>query len=107
MDPYNDNKFNEWTPAPKSGKDRPFWKKLLAHRLTGLAVLFLFGLLIYMTGAATWAVRLTMASLFCGLIYTRDTSPAGRWITIGIIAVGTLLSILLPSVTNLVNSFLY
>jgi len=37
-----------------------------------------------------------MSMLFCGLIYMRDDSPSGRWITIGIIAVGTLLSILLP-----------
>ncbi|MDZ7290909.1 MAG: hypothetical protein ONB44_14765 [candidate division KSB1 bacterium] len=71
-------------------------RRILTPRLTGLATVFLFGFLLYITNGATWAVRLTMCMLFCSLIYTRDSSPSGRWLAIGIIAAGTLLSILLP-----------
>jgi len=71
-------------------------KSFLNRRVTGLIAIFLFGFLIYATDGAAWTKRLTMGMLFCGLIYMRDNSPSGRWVTIGIIAVGTLLSILLP-----------
>jgi hypothetical protein len=58
-------------------------------------VLILF-LVVYMTDGAVWAIRLTLCMVFCSMIYARDNSPSGRWLAIGIIAVGTLLSILLP-----------
>ncbi len=61
-----------------------------------VGAIFLFGYLIYITNYATWAMRLTLCMLFCSMIYARDNSPSGRWVAIGIIAVGTLLSILLP-----------
>jgi hypothetical protein len=101
---------NEWPPSPSEfDAPAPWGRRILNHRLTGLIAIFLFGFLIYATDGATWMKRLTMCMLFCGLIYTRDDSPSGRWLTIGIIAVGTLLSILLPvlgiSVDFLRNSF--
>jgi hypothetical protein len=68
----------------------------MAQRLLGVLSIFLFGFLIYTTNSADWMKRLTLGMLFCGLIYVRDTSPSGRGVTIGIIAVGTLLAILLP-----------
>jgi len=61
-----------------------------------IGAVLLFGALLYATHYAPWAMRLTLASLFCSLIYVRDASPSGRWIAIGIIAIGTLLSMLLP-----------
>ncbi len=64
--------------------------------LAKISAIFLFGYLIYATNYATWAIRLTLCMLFCSMIYTRDDSASGRWVAIGIIAVGTLLSILLP-----------
>jgi hypothetical protein len=71
-------------------------KKILRHRLTGLIATFLFGFFIYAADGAAWMKQLTLGTLFCGLIYMRDDSPSGRWLTIAIIAAGTLLSILLP-----------
>jgi hypothetical protein len=71
-------------------------RRSLINRLPSLAAMLLLGFLVYYTNGATWAVRLTMCTLFCGMIYTRDNSPTGRWVAIGIIAVGTLLSIALP-----------
>jgi hypothetical protein len=68
----------------------------VARRLIGVVFFFLFGFLIYTTNGAAWMKRLTLCMLFCGMIYVRDDSPQGRWIAIGIIAAGTLLSILLP-----------
>jgi hypothetical protein len=44
---------------------------------------------------ARWAEHLGLAAVFCALIWLKDDSPAGRWLIIGIIAVGTLLSIVL------------
>jgi len=43
---------------------------------------------------AQWAEQIGFATLFCVLIWMKDESPSGRWMMIGIIAVGTLLSIL-------------
>ena len=86
----------EWPQPPEFGKPASVGKRILTHRLLGLTAVFLFGFLIYASDGAAWMKRLTMSMLFCGLIYMRDDSPSGRWITIGIIAVGTLLSILLP-----------
>ena len=68
----------------------------MRHRLASLAAVFLFGFFIYASNSAPWMKRLTMCTLFCGLIYMRDDSPSGRWVAIGIIAAGTLLAILLP-----------
>jgi len=86
----------EWPEPPEFDQPPPLGKRLLRHRLTGLAAVFLFGFYIYASNVAPWMKRLTMGTLFCGLIYMRDDSPSGRWITIGIIAIGTLLAILLP-----------
>ena len=86
----------EWPEAPELEQPPPWGKRLLRHRLTGLIAVLLFGFYIYGSNGAPWMKRLTMGMLFCGLIYMRDDSPAGRWVTIGIIAVGTLLAILLP-----------
>jgi hypothetical protein len=97
---FEDSTNPLWRPSGSVKKSRTFWKKLLPSRLTGLVVIFLFVILIYMTDAATWAVRLTMGSLFCSLIYARDNSASGRWLAIGIIALGTLLSIFLPLLRN-------
>jgi len=86
----------EW-PAPPQFEQPPSpGKRILRHRLTGLAAVFLFGFFIYASNGAPWMKRLTMCMLFCGLIYARDDSPSGRWVAIGIITAGTLLAILLP-----------
>jgi hypothetical protein len=106
MKSYTYDSSNEWIQPPGSNKNRPLWKRLITHRLTGLGAVFLFGLLIYVTDAATWAIRLTLGTLFCSLIYARDTSPSGRWLAIGIIAVGTMLSILAPLFGNALNVLL-
>jgi len=68
----------------------------LTNRLIGLAAIILFAILIYVSDYAVWAVRLTMCSLFCAIIYARDNSLYDRWIAIGIIALGTLVSIIWP-----------
>gem|GEM_PF-4499151 len=87
----------EWpSPPPEFGQAAPDRRRLLRNRAAGLAAVFLFGFLIYAVEGAAWMKRLTMALLFCGLIYMRDDSPSGRWLTIAIIAIGTLLSIFLP-----------
>lgn len=87
----------QWPPnLPEFGQPAPAGKRLLRYRAAGLAAVFLFGFLIYAVDGAAWMKRLTMGMLFCGLIYMRDDSPSGRWLTIAIIAIGTLLSILLP-----------
>jgi hypothetical protein len=87
----------EWPPHPPGfDQPAPARRSLLRHRVAGLATVFLFGFLIYAVEGAAWMKRLTMALLFCGLIYMRDDSPSGRWLTIAIIAIGTLLSIFLP-----------
>jgi len=86
----------EWPVPPEFDQPPPLKKRILRHRLTGLVAFFLFGFFIYASDGAPWMKRLTMGMLFCGLIYMRDDSPSGRWVTIGIIAVGTLLAILLP-----------
>jgi hypothetical protein len=87
----------EWPPTPPEfGEPAPSGRKILAQRLLGVLSVFLFGFLIYTTHSAAWMKRLTLCMLFCGLIYMRDDSPQGRWVAIGIIAAGTLLSILLP-----------
>lgn len=76
--------------------NRPAPPRFFQSSLVKVGTIFLFGYLIYVTNYATWAMRLTLCMLFCSMIYTRDNSPSGRWVAIGIIAVGTLLSILLP-----------
>ncbi len=76
--------------------NRPAPTKFFQSSFVKVGAIFLFGYLIYITNYATWAMRLTLCMLFCSMIYTRDNSPSGRWVAIGIIAVGTLLSILLP-----------
>jgi hypothetical protein len=76
--------------------NRPAATRFFQSSLMKGAAIFFFGYLIYVTNYATWAMRLTLCMLFCSMIYTRDNSPSGRWVAIGIIAVGTLLSILLP-----------
>jgi hypothetical protein len=86
----------EWPEPPEFGQPPFLRKRFLSHRLTGLVAFFLFGFFIYASDGAPWMKRLTMGMLFCSLIYMRDDSPSGRWIAIGIIAVGTLLAILLP-----------
>jgi hypothetical protein len=94
--PFSESK-NDWPPHPREFEEpTPARIKFFRYRLTGLVAIFLFGFLIYAIDGAAWTKRLTMAMLFCGLIYMRDDSPSGRWVTIGIIAVGTALSILLP-----------
>jgi hypothetical protein len=80
-----------------SGSDkRPAAAKFFQSSLVKVGAIFFFGYLIYRTNYAPWALRLTLCMLFCSMIYARDDSPSGRWIAIGIIAVGTLLAILLP-----------
>ena len=96
---------NEWPPPPEFEEPAPWGKRIFNRRLTGLIAVFLFGFFIYTSNGAVWMKRLTMGMLFCGLIYMRDDSPAGRWLTIGIIAAGTLLSILLP-LLGIGNEFL-
>lgn len=76
--------------------NRPAPTRFFQSSLVKVGTILLFGYLIYITNYATWAMRLTLCMLFCSMIYTRDNSPSGRWVAIGIIAVGTLLSILLP-----------
>ncbi|MDZ7360189.1 MAG: hypothetical protein ONB46_05615 [candidate division KSB1 bacterium] len=88
---------SEWPPPPPEfGQAVPDRRRFLRNRAAGLATVFLFGFLIYAVEGAAWMKRLTMGVLFCGLIYMRDDSPSGRWLTIAIIAIGTLLSIFLP-----------
>lgn len=79
--------------GPGNGPAPP---RFFQSSLVKVGTIFLFGYLIYITNYATWAMRLTLCMLFCSMIYARDNSPSGRWVAIGIIAVGTLLSILLP-----------
>lgn len=86
----------EWPEPPDYDRTPPLGKRILRHRLTGLLAVFLFGFYIYASNGAPWMKRLTMGMLFCGLIYVRDDSPSGRWVTIGIIAIGTLFTLLLP-----------
>jgi hypothetical protein len=76
--------------------NRPAPTRFFQSGFIKVGTIFLFGYLIYITNYATWAIRLTLCMLFCSMIYARDNSPSGRWVAIGIIAVGTLLSILLP-----------
>ena len=76
--------------------NRPAPPSFFQSSLVKVGIIFLFGYLIYVTNYAAWAMRLTLCMLFCSMIYARDNSPSGRWVAIGIIAVGTLLSILLP-----------
>lgn len=76
--------------------NRPAPTRFLQSSFVKVGAIFVFGYLIYITNYATWAMRLTLCMLFCSMIYTRDNSPSGRWLAIGIIAVGTLLSIVLP-----------
>ncbi len=68
-----------------------------SNRLLPLVAVLLLGLLIWVSDYAQWAVRLTMGALFCSIIYLREESSSERWIAIGIIALGTLLSLLLPA----------
>ncbi|MDZ7266711.1 MAG: hypothetical protein ONB48_07000 [candidate division KSB1 bacterium] len=68
-----------------------------SNRLLPLAVVLLLGLLIWVSDYAPWAMRLTMGTLFCSIIYFREESSLERWIAISIIALGTLLSLLLPA----------
>jgi hypothetical protein len=86
------------TPPPESPESNLYRKRPITQRLSGFAPVFLFVLWVYMniTEAASWAIRLTMCALFCSLIYLRDHSSTERWLAIGIIAVGTMLSILVP-----------
>jgi hypothetical protein len=87
--------------------NRPAATRFFQSSFMKVGAIFLFGYLIYITNYAAWAMRLTLCMLFCSMIYTRDTSPSGRWLAIGIIAVGTLLTILLPLVgigTDLLHS---
>jgi hypothetical protein len=44
---------------------------------------------------AQWAEQMGFAALFCALIWMKDESPLGRWLMIGIIAAGTVVSILI------------
>jgi hypothetical protein len=46
---------------------------------------------------AQWSEQIGFATLFSVLIWMKDDSPTGRWVMIGIIAVGTVVSILLAS----------
>ncbi len=90
-------KLEATTPSEgRDGGNRLIPPSSLNSSLVKIAAIFLFGFLIYATNYATWAIRLTLCTLFCSMIYARDNSPYGRWLAIGIIAVGTLLSILLP-----------
>jgi hypothetical protein len=43
---------------------------------------------------AQWAEKIGFATVFCALIWMKDESPSGRWLVIGIVTVGTALSLL-------------
>jgi len=64
------------------------------NRLIVVVIIVFFGFLIYLSDYAQWAIRLSMATLFCSIIYVRDSTSNDRWIAIAIIAIGTLLSLI-------------
>lgn len=66
-------------------------------RLLAVATVALLVFLIWINDYAPWATRLTMCTLFCAIIYVRDNAAPERWVAIGIIVIGTLLSLVLPS----------
>lgn len=64
-----------------------------------LAVGFILILLMlafhYQDQLEQWLVRVSMAALFCTVIYLREQASTDRWLAIAIITAGTLLSIVL------------
>ena len=73
---------------------KQFYNNSWLVRLTSIAVIACIGFLVYLTGYAQWTIRLAMCTVFCSIIYLRDQAESGRWIAIGIIMIGTLLSLL-------------
>ncbi len=72
------------------------WKwPSLSGPAVGLVVILLLIALIFNSHLEQWLMRLSMAALFCTVIYLRDNANADRWIAIAIIAAGTLLSLVL------------
>lgn len=65
-------------------------------RLLAVTTIALLVFLIWVSDYAPWAMRLTMCTLFCSIIYVRDNAVPERWVAIGIIVIGTLLSLVLP-----------
>lgn len=65
-------------------------------RLLAVMTIALLVFLIWVSDYAPWAMRLTMCTLFCSIIYVRDNAVPERWLAIGIIVIGTLLSLVLP-----------
>lgn len=66
-----------------------------ANLIVGLIILLVVIAFSYYEHLAPWLVRLSLCALFCSVIYLREQSRTDRWLTIGIIATGTLLSVLL------------
>lgn len=66
-----------------------------AHLILGFVVLLLVLAFSYYEQLAPWLVRVSLCALFCSIIYLREESRVDRWLTIGLIAAGTMLSILL------------
>ncbi|KAA0224168.1 hypothetical protein EDS67_24690 [candidate division KSB1 bacterium] len=64
-------------------------------RLLAVTTIALLVFLIWVSDYAPWATRLTMCTLFCSIIYVRDHAVPERWVAIGIIVIGTLLSLVL------------
>ena len=71
-----------------------FRKPLLSNPLIIIVIIIGIAMWIHMSDLAQWAVRLSLCALFCTLIYFRDDASNDRWVAIGIIAAGTLLSLL-------------
>lgn len=69
---------------------------VLLTRVLAAATALLLMILIWISDYAQWAMRLTMCTLFCSIIYLRDNAVPERWVAIGIIVIGTLLSLILP-----------
>lgn len=72
------------------------WKwRFLTNPAVGIVVILLLIAVLFNSHLEQWLIRLSMCALFCTVIYVRDNANTDRWITIAIIAGGTLLSLVL------------
>ncbi|MEK7727423.1 MAG: hypothetical protein AAB354_03365 [candidate division KSB1 bacterium] len=72
------------------------WKRpSFSNLMLGVIIILLMLAFHFQDQLAQWLVRLSMSALFCVVIYLREHTSTDRWLTIGIIVGGTLLSLLL------------